>query len=112
LRPGERLGQFVFIVPGAGIDQLVDIRTVDAFGIREDPHCSRFKVAAHFLGMGKRMGTHEILLDRFISHGSLVGSFGKHLGLQRQQIPEDAGQRHHHVDARPAQFIEGDQVSP
>ena len=34
---------------------------------------------------------------------------GQQLGLQRQQVAEDAGQRDHHVDARAAELVERDQ---
>jgi hypothetical protein len=57
------------------------------------------------------MGADEILIQRFIGLRAFQRSLGQHPGLQRQQIAKDAGQRHHHVDARAAQFCERHKVS-
>ncbi len=45
------------------------------------------------------------------ARGSDEGRLRQQLGLQGQQIAEDAGQRHDHVDARTAQLFERNQDS-
>ena len=42
--------------------------------------------------------------------GAFQRGLGQHPGLQRQQIAEDARQRHHHIDPRAAQLFQRDQI--
>ena len=58
------------------------------------------------------MGPDEVLRQRFIGGRGLERGLGQHPRLQRQKITEDAGKRHHHVDARAAKFGQRDQVGP
>jgi hypothetical protein len=58
------------------------------------------------------MGADEVLLQRFVGGWRQPGGLGQHPGLQRQQVAEDARQRHHHVDARAAEFLSGIRSAP
>jgi hypothetical protein len=49
---------------------------------------------------------------RLVGRGGQPGGFGQQLDLQRHQVAEDARQRHHHVDARPAQFFQRRSMAP
>ena len=59
------------------------------------PPCSAWKASACLRT--------KLLLDRLVGAGRQERGLGEQLDLQRQQVAEDARQRDHHVDARPAQ---------
>ena len=59
---------------------------------------------------GQRMLAHEVLLDGLVRAGGQERGLGQQLDLQRHQVAEDARQRDHHVDPRPAEFGQRDQL--
>jgi hypothetical protein len=56
------------------------------------------------------MLAHEVCARRLVGAGGQEGGLGQQLDLQRQQVAEDARQRDDHVDARPAQLLQRDQL--
>ena len=56
--------------------------------------------------VAKRVLAHEIELGRLVCRGRQEGGLRQQLGLQRQQIAEDARQGDDHVDARAAELRE------
>ena len=98
------LGQFILVVPAAVIDKLIDVGAVGAVGIAEHAQRGLSDVAAVLRLESQRVLAHEVLFAGFVGAGSEQRRFGQQLGLQRQQVAEDARQRDHHVDcaARPS----------
>ena len=110
LAAGVGLRQLVALVPAAAVHQVVDVGAVGPVGVAEDPQGRGLQVAVVGRLIGQGVLAHEVLVQRLVRAGGLEGGLREQPGLQRQQVTEDAGQGHHHVDARPAQFLQGDQV--
>ena len=55
--------------------------------------------------IGEHVLAHEVLLNIFISCRGQPASFGEQLGLHGQQISENPGQGHQHVDPGTAQLL-------
>jgi hypothetical protein len=101
----EGVGEFVLVVPGTLADERVDVGVVGAVGIAEDPQ-RRFLDGAAVLGqVGQDVLPDEIPFQRLVGLGGQQRGFGQQLHLQRQEVTEDARQRDHHVDARPAERL-------
>jgi hypothetical protein len=62
--------------------------------------------------VGQRVLAHEVQFLGLVGAGGQEGGLGQQLDLQRQQVAEDARQRDHHVDARPAQLGQRHQRAP
>ena len=60
--------------------------------------------------VGQRMLAHEVQMQRLVGAGGQERGLGQQLDLQRQQVAEDARQRDDHVDARPAQLLQRQQL--
>ena len=56
------------------------------------------------------MGADEVLRQRLIGDGGLIGGLRQHPGLQGQKIAEDARKGHDHIDTRATQFRKWDQI--
>ena len=104
------VGEFVFVAPGAAVDELVDVRAVGPFGVGEHAEAGGLHVEAHLGRVAQRMGADEVQRLGLVGGGGVEGGFGEHPGLQRQEVAEDAGEGHHHVDARAAEFGQRHQV--
>ena len=104
------VGELALLAPGAAVDQLVDVRAVGALGVGEHPQARRLDVDAHPLGIVQRVGADEVVREGLVGGGGAEGGFGEELGLQRQQVAEDAREGHHHVDARAAEDGERHEV--
>jgi hypothetical protein len=61
---------------------------------------------------GERVLFDEVLLDRLVGRRGEKGGLSQKLGLERQEIPENPGKGHDHVDPRAAKLFERDQVRP
>jgi hypothetical protein len=106
----EHLGQFVWIGPGAAVHQLVDVGSVSSFRIGEDPQGGGVHVAVVRRHVGQAVLTNEIHVACLVGIARQPGGLGNHAGLERQQVAEDAGKGDHHVDPRPPQFLDRDQL--
>ena len=110
LAGGERVGQLVLVVPHAGPDQLVHVGAVGTVGIAEHPQRRLFHRAAIGRDEGERVLADVVLAGGLVGLGRQQRRFGQQLGLQRQQIAKDAGEGDHHVDPRPTELDQRQQL--
>ena len=104
LAPCIGLGEFILLVPAAVLDEMIHVRAVGAIGVAIDAQRRRLEIAAVLTLVPQRVLADEILLERLVRRGGEERRLREQFDLQRQQITEDSRQRHHHVDARPAEF--------
>ena len=109
LAAGVGLRQFVLLVPAAAVHQVVDVGPVGAVGVGEDAQGGGLQVAALGGLVGQGVLAHEVELQRLLGAGRQPGGLRQHARLQGQQVAEDAGQGHDHVDPGPAQLLQGDE---
>ena len=106
LAAGISLGQLVFIIPAAAVDQMIHVRAIRTLGIAEHAQRGRLHVAALLLLIGQRMLANEVVFFRFIGARGHQRGFGQHADLQRQQIAEDARERNQYIHSRAAKFFQ------
>ena len=108
----EHGAQFAFVLPLAAADQTIDVGAIIAIGIAEHAQGCRVHVAALFHLIGQRMLAHEIHIQRFIRLGCHKCCLRQQLGLQGQQIPEDARQGHNNINPGTPKLFQRDQRGP
>ena len=96
----EQIGQVVFLLPLAGVDEQVDVRAVGPVGVGEHAQRGGGQITSRLLHRLERVLANEVLRGVFISLRTDQRGLGQQLHLQRQQVAEDARQRDHHVDTR------------
>ena len=106
----EHIGQLVGITPRALVDHHVDIGAIGTLPVGKDAQACGFQVAVMLRLMRQAVLADEILFGGLVGHRRQIGGFGDHPRLQRQQVAEDARQGDHHVDPRPPQFRQRDQL--
>ena len=80
----EHIGEFFRVSPCAAIDHHIDVGTVSALRVGEDPQRRGFKIASMLRLMGKAMFADEIGVGWLVGHCRQIGRIRNHAGLQRQ----------------------------
>mmetsp|Transcript_11267 Transcript_11267/g.45615 ORF Transcript_11267/g.45615 Transcript_11267/m.45615 type:complete len:630 (+) Transcript_11267:424-2313(+) len=97
-------------LPAAVLDGEAHICGIRARGIREDARRGVADRDAHLGRLLERVLTHEVLVERLVGFGGELDGAVQEVHLVDEEIPEDARARDDHVDARPPQLLERDEL--
>ena len=104
---GIGLCELIFLVPSAVFHEAIHVGAIGALGITVDAQRGLFQGALMLRLIGQGVLTNKVLIHRLIGRSAEIGRLGQHLDLQRHQIPENTGQRDHHINARTTDFGQG-----
>jgi hypothetical protein len=108
LAAGIGFGQFVFVIPGAVLDQVVYVGAIGPLGVAEDAERGGLQVAAGRGLMRQRVLADEIHLGRFVGPCCILHHTIQKVHQVLECVAEDRAKLHQHVDARPLQFGQRD----
>ena len=107
---GVAVCKLVFLFPATAIEQVVHVRAVCALCIAKYSQCGRLDIASVFCLIGQNMLAHKILFGILVRGGGEPSGFCQQLCLRRQQVAENAGQRHQYVNTRPTEAFQRRQL--
>mmetsp|Transcript_35577 Transcript_35577/g.55911 ORF Transcript_35577/g.55911 Transcript_35577/m.55911 type:complete len:571 (-) Transcript_35577:844-2556(-) len=107
---GELLLQLLLILPAAVLNGQAHVGRVGAGRVGEHAAGGVAQRDVQLLGLLQRVLAHKVHLQGLVRLGGQLDAPVQQVHLVDEQVPEDARAGHHHVNARPAQLLQRDQL--
>ena len=99
------VGEFVFVLPAALLNEVIHIGAIGPIGIAKDTQAGGFHIDPALGHVGQGMLANEVLIAGLVGLRSQEGGLGEHANLQWQEVAEDARECDHDIHTWSAQFL-------